>query len=533
MKKNIFTLLSICLAFSSFGQFSSAVLDFNNVSARVTDGGTLFQDEAIGAAAYEIPKGSGISAIYNSAFWFAGNDASGTLRMSATTFASSADMFPGPISSTGMYTDAAYIAKYSPAIWSVTQAEIDNHIAMWWQGGYVMPASIVDWPGNGDVALGVAAQLAPYVDINNNNLYEPALGEYPYIRGDKATYIISNDMAGVHTNSGGEQMGIENHVMLYQYATNDYLNDVTFVNAHVFNRGPHSYADFKCTFNNDLDLGNYTDDFVGCDSIRNMVYAYNGDNLDEDNVTLGYGADVPTIGIITLNDQLDGSGYFTNTLPYPYNDPNDVTSYWNYMNNSWADGSEWVVGGTGAAGSPGATTAPTSYLLSGDPNVGGEWSELSSGNTPGDRRIFMNMGSVSLPAQSDHCYEFAIVYSRETGNNNIQNVTSLKANADLAQAFYDSQGQFSCDIVVLGNKEIIASDFNIYPNPSNGSFNITLNNDFKEFDLTIRDMAGRLVQESHFVNQSKVNINTDVNSGVYLVTVKSNNTSTTKRIIVE
>ena len=56
MKKNIFTLLSICLAFSSFGQFSSAVLDFNNVSARATDGGTLFQDEAIGAAAYEIPR---------------------------------------------------------------------------------------------------------------------------------------------------------------------------------------------------------------------------------------------------------------------------------------------------------------------------------------------------------------------------------------------------------------------------------------------------------------------------------------------
>ena len=138
-----------------------------------------------------------------------------------------------------------------------------------------------------------------------------------------------------------------------------------------------------------------------------------------------------------------------------------------------------------------------------------------------------------MPSQADLCYDFAVVYSREGGNNNVQNVTSLKANADLAQAFYDSQGQFSCDIVVLGNNEIIASDFSIYPNPSNGSFSLTLNNEFKEFDLTIRDMAGRLVQESHFVNQSKVNINTDVNSGVYLVTVKSNNTSTTKRIIVE
>lgn len=530
MKKITTLVLSLFMTSTIFGQFSTTVLDFNNVSATATDGGTLFYNETTNTPGYEIPKGSGIHSIYESAFWFAGLDGSGTLRMSATGYFGGLDLFPGPIADPLQYGTPAYNTDYATSIWTVTKAEVDLHQAMWWQGGYVAPASILDWPGNGNTAIGVADQLAPFVDMNNNNIYEPLLGEYPYIRGDKATLLISNDMALDHTHSMGEKMGIEVHTMLYQYATADYLNDVTFVNTRVYNRGPYNYADFKCTFNSDLDVGNFSDDFVGCDTTRNMVFGYNGDVDDEaGGGSPGYGIDPPAIGVVSLNDQLDGAGYFSIGVA----DPSDVTSYWNYMNNSWADGSTWFVGGTGAVGSPGVTTVPTNYLFSGDPNNGAEWSEVSAANVPGDRRVFMNMSSVALPSQSDYCFEFAVVYSREAGNNNLTNITSLKANADAVQAFFDAQTDFSCDQVILGTTELIGNDFNIYPNPTTGSFTLTLDESASNFELIIRDMAGRIIQKEQNLNQKSVNVNLITSTGLYFVTIKSNGITSTKRLVIQ
>lgn len=53
----------------------------------------------------------------------------------------------------------------------------------------------------------------------------------------------------------------------------------------VANRGGTDLNDFVTASYTDVDLGSFSDDYMGCDPVRNVVYTYNGDLNDEDNGT--------------------------------------------------------------------------------------------------------------------------------------------------------------------------------------------------------------------------------------------------------
>jgi hypothetical protein len=125
-------------------------------------------------------------------------DVNGALYMSAVKYSAGGSwsaFHGGPISTTQAYNTLAYSNEYHDAIWKVSKAEILDHQANVQNPGYAVPAAIANWPGNGDTSLGIAAQLAPFIDLNGNGLYEPSLGDYPDIRGDEAVYVITNDVS--------------------------------------------------------------------------------------------------------------------------------------------------------------------------------------------------------------------------------------------------------------------------------------------------------------------------------------------------
>jgi len=533
MKKTTTLLFSITVSLYSLAQFSQFNLDQNNVSATVTDGGILFNRPTINNGGYEIPKGSNLKTIYAAGFWFAGENNSGELRTCASRYNLGEDIVAGPIANPGEYTSASYINDYQTSIWSVTKLQVNDYIANWNQPGYVVPANILNWPGNGDASIGVALQLAPYVDVNANNIYEPSLGDYPNIRGDRAVYVIMNDAAAPHTGTGTTALGIEVHLMLYQFSTTDYLNNTTFVNARVYNRGADTYSDFRSSFFADGDLGNYSDDYYGCDSVLNTIYTYNGDADDETNGgVIGYGANPPAIGITSLSHLIAGAGYFTNGGGFPLADPTDATQYWNFMHNSWADGIPWVYGGTGYPGSTGATSAPTNYLFGGDPLDQAQWSEASndfmgSANPPGDRRMLMNLPGVALAPGDKVCYDFAVVYGRDSV---LGSISDLKLNAASVQTFFDAQN-YGCQEVVLGMENISNTEFSVHPNPSDGRFRIELDNAM-DVAVLITDASGRMVPVTKVFNHNYIDIQVENGHGIFFVTVISGDGSTTKRIVI-
>ena len=529
--KPIVLFLFLFFCFDLSAQFSQTVLDYNNVSAQITDGGILFNNPANSTAGYEIPKGSGLKTIYAVGLWFAGENNNGELRTCASQYFPVADIFPGPIANPGEYTSASYMNNYLTSLWTVTKNEVNDHIANWDQPGYVVPAGILDWPGNGDVSIGIASQLAPYVDVNTNNIYEPSLGDYPNIRGDKATYVIMNDAASPHTGTGTNALGIEVHLMLYQFSSTNYLNNTTFVNVRVYNRGADTYSDFRSSFFADGDLGNYSDDYYGCDSVLNTIYTYNGDSVDESTGGgIGYGLNPPAIGITSLSHSMAGAGFFSSA--FPMNHPIDAVQHWNFMHNMWADGTPWVYGGTGFPGSTGATSSTTNYLFGGDPLDSLQWSEgstdfMGTANPPGDRRMFMNLPGVNFAPGDKICYDYVVVYGRDSV---LGSISDMKQNAASAQAFFDAQN-YDCQEVVLGMENISNTEFSILPNPSDGRFRIELD-DAMNVAVFLTDAFGRMVPITKVFNHNYIDIQAENNHGIFFVTVISGDGSTTKRIVI-
>lgn len=77
--------------------------------------------------------------------------------------------------------------------------------------------------------MGQAAQLADFVDINSDGIYNPSSGDYPCIKGDQAVFMIFNDDRNVHGETGGQKMRFEFHAMLYAYkAPGTWLDSVVF-----------------------------------------------------------------------------------------------------------------------------------------------------------------------------------------------------------------------------------------------------------------------------------------------------------------
>jgi len=506
------TTLILTLVYSLSIAQNSTILDQNSVGALLRTNGVFFNDQDNGVAGYNVPKDSTTSAIYSSAFWFGGTDVNGGLHLAATKYGLNNDVFCGPVSTD--YSHPDYINLYEDKFWKITKTEINNHKLNFEQPNYVVPTVISEWPANGQSSIGVANDMAPYVDENSNGIYDPENGDYPNIRGDMAVYMIMNDDAGLHTETGGEKLGMEFHYMFYQFNSNDYLDSTTFINLKVINRSVNTYSDFKVTYFVDPDIGGSSDDYVGCSPSENLMFGYNGGFSDSH-----YGASSPAVGVKFLNHDLDIFSYITSNPTTTF-----AVDYWNYMNAMWgSSGLPFTYGGTGING-----TVPTNHIFPGSLSDLSEWSEISESLPPGDRRMFGVTEGVTIVPNQSICYDYAVLYNR-SGGNNIENAVGLNGLSTQVQAFYDGEVNFSCDNVVLNTMESSITNFEMYPNPSNGEINLSSNS---MFDVTIYSINGKVVYSKSNVN-SKVVLNLDVTTGIYFVKVRHDNSTFTKKLIIK
>ncbi len=164
--KQYFYLSIFILPFSGLCQ-NTEYIDGNNVKALLTDVGLYFQDPGA-TASYEYPKDSSRFVAYAMAYWMGGKDINGQLKLAANTFGSggSKDYFRGPIADD--YNSSHYTSTYASAIWKISRDEINYHVGNYTAVGYTPIPAIANWPGNGNTSEGIAAQLAPYVDVNND-----------------------------------------------------------------------------------------------------------------------------------------------------------------------------------------------------------------------------------------------------------------------------------------------------------------------------------------------------------------------------
>ncbi len=135
---------------------------------------------------------------------------------------------------------------------------------------------------------------APYVDVNNNGVYDPVpdangfpdarLGDYPGIAGaDQVMWLVVNDLdsSRAYYLSGSPPIGIEERITLWAYggAMNP-LGNVVFKRIELINHSGYELDSMYVSVFADPDIGDYRDDLIGCDSVQSLAFAYNGSDED-------------------------------------------------------------------------------------------------------------------------------------------------------------------------------------------------------------------------------------------------------------
>ena len=492
-------------------------LDVNNWRVRINAVNTQFFN-LLGASLGEIPAGSGKQSLFVGAFWIGGiSDDDSTVHVSADRYGGC--FYPGPYAN--VY-DSAFYAKYN-RVWKITKSQIEYHINHWSDAGYVMPDVIATWPGNGDTSNGEAPVLAPYADINGNGIYDPQNGDYPVILGDQAIYLIMNDKNCQDTNLN--PMGIEIHAMFYAFDDTGVLGNTFFAHYDLINYSSHDYHDVYWGVLNDFDLGNYSDDFIGCDSTRNVYFCYNGD--DDDDGNRGYGIHPPAVGFVFLSHPMEGFMYFKNGGG-PQTDPETSVQYYNYMRSMWKDGTHLVHHGTGYD----TDTTVTDFTNYAFPEYSG-WTEVTEGNTPGDRR---GLGSAKLGVFThDSCFavDFAYVWARDTVNPG--NTPSLNLMLSQISAVTDKYSQLAvdtnCSYLSIYNsintpyKNV--EYFNLYPNPAQRHVNIRTN--WENYTIDMYSFDGKKVYSRRNIHSLNL---TNFTPGVYIVKISSGNQIDRRKLII-
>ncbi|RAJ18010.1 T9SS type A sorting domain-containing protein [Olleya aquimaris] len=102
------------------------------------------------------------------------------------------------------------------------------------------------------------------------------------------------------------------------------------------------------------------------------------------------------------------------------------------------------------------------------------------------------------------------------------------------------EGAIIDNFVVASNPVLSVEDFNtnsflVYPNPSNGVFNIKTNAN-QTFNLSVYDVTGKIIYTQLDVKATNTNYQLDLSTystGVYFLNLESNNSKITKKLIVK
>lgn len=505
MKFTLLLVLTTVFLGSAISQTQITFVDFNDVRTLLSNRGTLGFNPQTAAASYEVPVGGGNHILYALTPLWSAKDVNGGLKGAMSYYNLDATMH-GPISNN--YNSMWQVDNR--AIFTVSYAVVQNHIINYSQTGYVVPPEISNWPAVGNVPESGSAFLAPFEDVNFNGVYDPENGDYPIIYGDQMSFVIFNyDSLPNPTLANNTSTPLEVQMGAYQYASNDEINDITFVYYRVENKSEDTLYDFRWGNMTDFDIGFAQDDYIGSDMGRNLLYAYNGTNNDPGGAGApGYGANPPAAGIISLNNPMvvtNHVGDAANFLDYQINTLSD-------LHNVMEGKNTLGVQNTDNGGSP------VQMLYNENPNVSGSYSEFQEGNQPGERRVLYSSEPYDLKPGESKCYHYAIIYRRTFLDNHVEVVDSLLTTADKVQAFFSTQVAPNCyqePTVSLSENQNLDEAFNIYPNPANDYIQLKSSKDLEK--IVVLDYSGKIVQEVD--GSSKILSISNLSKGIYVVQV--------------
>jgi len=299
---------------------------------------------------------------------------------------------------------------------------------------------------------------APWVDVDGDGIFTRGIDQPEFI-GDEVLWYVSNDLdssRSLHTY-GSNPIGLESQTLVWGFNKKNFLGDVVFKKYTLINKSTTLIDSMYLAYWTDDDLGDASDDYVGCDTLLNLGYSYNGDNTDGDGSGIQYGTPPPAVGHLFVQGPVipgepsDSAKYDRKWLPGYKNLP--LTSFMIYIGGSarYLDPQQGTYIGTLQFynnmksllwnGNPiidPNTGLVSKFIVPGNPVAGEGWYEgpgWPGGSDPDDRRFLMSTGPFSM-APGD-TQEVVIAIFIALGEDNIDSITELKKASRSVQIAYD------------------------------------------------------------------------------------------------
>ncbi|MEI7595828.1 MAG: T9SS type A sorting domain-containing protein [Bacteroidota bacterium] len=559
-------------------------LTISNINALINPNNINFWDQNYTAHFYA-PKGSGKGTMFCSTLCIAGiRSSDNQLCFAADTYGNyGIDFYQGPLKIDDSGTDSLTMALYNRS-WKVNSSQIDALMA--YQANpsaypnYVIPEAILNWPAHG--GAGYANNIAPFVDVDQDGIYEPQHLDYPKIKGDEAMFYVVNDKGGIHSQTGGLPLGMEIQVMAYAFdcSGDSALYNSIFIDYTIINRSTNTYNKTYIASFNDFDIGDSRDDYMGCDVLRSTMYGYNGATKDGNGEVYSYGANPPIQSIAILrgpkvsenglddasNDPLqiaNGFGYndgiidneehgmdfFVSQMaksdPFdtiPNLNISETMKGYNALQAIYDDSTRLLYSNSNDACKflyPGLSDLynwGTAGLI---PTVDKNWTEITSGNVPYDRKGWMSSGGFTfLPGATQH-FELAYTYNRNySDTSRLAALPIMQARVDSLRSYFKAE-RTPCGSIFasIEKKSDLENTLKVYPNPANDYFKVEYTSNKNEaIIVSVYDINGRVVitkKANTIIGKNTISLNTnELNSGVYIVKIETSMDNKVVRLVI-
>ncbi|NQT63663.1 MAG: hypothetical protein HQ556_11940 [Candidatus Marinimicrobia bacterium] len=448
--------------------------DANQIRSWVGNNGHIVSHIPTGDAGLEWPKGSGYTSVFASGLWVAGT-VDGDVRSAAAEFTS--EFQPGiiiydPVTGVSSGPDSPNDARFQVSSIDksdnadVTSENFSREFATW-PAADGAPAHdgeyFTDANDNGVWDIG-----EEYLDFDVDGVYDGPDGvmvsgeDPPLMIGDQMHWFVINDAEpNTHSNLWStEPLGIEVQTTVFGFDRADPLGNVMFVKWLVINKSGGDIDDMYLSIWSDADLGDATDDYVGCDTTLSVGYFYNGGQSDQDYgsrpPSVGYdffqGPIVPSVGDTALisgreiadfrNLPMTSFVYYINGDPF-LDDPETADEAYNYMQGLSVAGEVFHERFDPAL--------PISrFIYPGDPNTRSGWTAYDD-LVPGDMRGMMSSGPFDMATWIDDdgdgfpqvgepgVQEIVSAIIIAAGTNNTNAIDAMKFFDQFAQGAYDAQ----------------------------------------------------------------------------------------------
>jgi hypothetical protein len=433
------------------------IMDINNLFMPMDNTGVLGDVSDIGG------KFDGHVFLFSGGFFVSGVNPDGLMWGNGVMSASRiTDYRPGPVGSNPLDPKhGMYVVNSSDAPFGESWQE--------WKTAVDLGADF--WDGDGD-------GIYNPVDLNGNGIWDPD-EDRPDLIGDEVVWTVYNDgVAKGARRFNVDPQGIEVHQSVYGFQSAGILGNMLFIRYRMHNKSEIDWKDVYFTVAADPDLGEYTDDLVGCDTILSAGYTYNN---GPDAV---YGANPPCFLIDFFQGpvaylpgetfiDVNGNGVYDPDIDTPLDTAYDVkgqvmgveifpgaknlplTSFTQYMQSHPTHGDPntetelrfYQLGGKGKQGDPidpcgwtfgsvvggvDCNAVDPKFMYSGNPVANRGWINIE----PIDQRQMSNSGPFVL--NSGESVDIVVAYIVGRGADAKQSITVAKDISVIAQTIFDN-----------------------------------------------------------------------------------------------